>query len=444
MFGEEFMRLIALLTGLASLALAQDPLTLEDAVKEALANHPSLEAAKADVAAADARIGQAKTGYLPHATYTEYFQRANQPVFAFGALLNQRRFTQADFDVNKLNHPGWVNNFQSQVGVEQIIWDFGGTRSRIRTAEIGKQMTQEEERAARMRRIAAVARAYAGATLAGEGVAVAEAALKSAEADLERAKARRDAGMAIDADVLTIEVHLAAAREQRIQRSYEAQVAMAALNESLGLPLETRHQLVTPLAPAPLAQADGNASGRPEIRQAALARELNEAQRNTARTALYPQIVAKGVFEADRGQFASQGGANWFFGAGLKWTIFDGMADRRRGREVEAMAVASGAREREVKSQVALQLRQARAAVDSAAERVTVASASVAQAEESLRIVKNRYEAGLAAVSDLLRNETALAEARMRRLTAIHDQRIAAVTVALAAGELEEGSDVLR
>jgi outer membrane protein TolC len=438
------MRSITALFGAATLALAQGPLTLEEAVKRAVAAHPGMEAAKADIAAAEARIGQARTGYLPRATYTEFFQTSNQPVFAFGALLNQRRFTQQDFAVDKLNNPGWVNNFQSQVGVEQLIWDFGGTKARIQTAEIGKKMSEEEERAARMRRIALVARAYAGATLARESVVVADAAVESAEADLERAKATRDAGMATDADVLSIEVHLAAAREHRIQRGYDAEVAMAALNESLGLPLDSAHDLVTPLAPASLADISAAPATRPEIRQAALAREMNEAQRTTARTALYPQIVARGSFEADRGQFASQVGANWYFGAGLKWTLFDGMADRRRGKEVEAMALASSAREREVKSQVDLQVRQAKAAADSARERVSVASASVAQAEESLRITKNRYEAGLTTVNDLLRNETALAESRMRHLGAIHDQRVAAVAVALAAGTLEEGSDVLR
>ena len=50
-------------------------------------------------------------------------------------------------------------------------------------------------------------------------------------------------------------------------------------------------------------------------------------------------------------------------------------------------------------------------------------AAAVAQAEESLRITKNRYDSGLTTVTDLLRNETALLEARTRRLAAIHDQR---------------------
>jgi outer membrane protein TolC len=67
----------------------------------------------------------------------------------------------------------------------------------------------------------------------------------------------------------------------------------------------------------------------------------------------------------------------------------------------------------------------------------------VAEAEESLRITQNRYESGLSNVTDLLRNETALLESRTRYLAAVHDQRIAATMLELAAGRLSADSEVL-
>ena len=57
-----------------------------------------------------------------------------------------------------------------------------------------------------------------------------------ADADLKRAESVRDAGMSTDVDVLSIKVHLAAVREQRIQRSADLEVARAALNDAMGLP----------------------------------------------------------------------------------------------------------------------------------------------------------------------------------------------------------------
>lgn len=431
-----------LFTGVA--AFAQGNLTLEEAVHQALEAHPSQQAAAAEVAAAEARVDQARSGYLPRARYSESFQSSNQPVFAFGALLNQRRFSQSNFAINALNHPGFVNNFQSQASVEQTLYDFGATGSGVRSSEITKEMTQEEQRLTSQQRIAQVAQAYHAVTLADQAHEVAEAAVRSAEADLARAEAVNEAGMSTDADVLSIRVHLASMREQEIQRRYDADIALAALNEAMGAPLDETHQLATPLTAPTDIEADINTElgVRPEIRQAELAQDLGQARRDAAKKGYLPKIVARGVFEANRGRFINQGGANWFFGVGLEWNVFDG-STKRKVEEADAAVAVARARTRQVEGQVSLQLRQARANLSASREKLNVAEASVAEAEESTRIVRNRFEAGIATVDELLRNEVALLEARTRTLQAVYDQRMAAIAVELAAGTLTEDSNVL-
>ena len=80
---------------------------------------------------------------------------------------------------------------------------------------------------------------------------------------------------------------------------------------------------------------------------------------------------------------------------------------------------------------------------DVRAQRIEVTTASVAGAEESLRITQNRYASGFSDVTDLLRTESAVLDARTRRLASIHDQRVAATMLELAAGTLSEASEVL-
>jgi outer membrane protein TolC len=72
-----------------------------------------------------------------------------------------------------------------------------------------------------------------------------------------------------------------------------------------------------------------------------------------------------------------------------------------------------------------------------------VARAAVAEAQESLRITQNRYAAGLNNVTDLLRNETVVLEAKTRYLAAVSDQRLAAAMLEKAAGALSSDSEVL-
>lgn len=426
----------------AALAQAQ-PLTVREAARLAAENHPAAQAARTKVKMAQARVEQASTGNLPRASYRESFQTSNNPVFAFGTLLNQRRFSQANFAIDKLNGPGFVNNFQSQISAEQNLWDAGATKLARDAARLDVKMNSEEERSVRSGRIAHAVRSYYAAVLAAEAAEVTKTAVKSAEADLARAEAVRAAGMSTDADVLAVRVHLASMLEQEINRAADAKVAKAALNEAIGLALDDQRDLVSRLIPATAPMPAEGGAERAEIRQAAIHRSLAQTQVSRARAELFPVVKLRGMFEADRGRFVTQAGANWWMGVSLDWNIFNGGLTGKKIKEASLGVTLAQEQEKQVASAVALQIRRARTQVDAAGERLKVAEAAVTHAEENLRIMKDRYEAGLTTVSDLLRSETALVDTRMRRLMAIHDQRIAAVELEAAKGTLTGESDVL-
>lgn len=434
---------ILTLSLLAMAAGAQEPLTLKDAVRQALQGHPALEAASARIQAAGSRVGQARSGWMPRLQYMESYQRGNNPVYVFGALLTQRQFTAANFDIQKLNRPDALNNFQSTVTAEQLVYDFGGLKNSVRAAELGKKMSETEKKAAELALIAGVGKAYHGVTLAQQALEVARDALKTAEADQKRAETVRDAGMATEADVLSIGVHVAAMKEQVIRRGADVKVAQAALNEALGLPLETPHRLTTKLTPAAGAEGEGPAA-RPELEQLRLARQAAEAQAESAKAGYWPRIGLRGAFEADRQQFVNKGGANWMFAASMQWNLFDGSRTKETVAEARAMAAAAQAGERQYSNALKLEVTKARADFEAATERIKVTEASVAQAEESLRILRNRYSNGLATVTDLLRAQTSVLDAKTRRLAAVYDQRVAALEVERSAGILNGDSNVLQ
>jgi outer membrane protein TolC len=429
--------------------LAQDPLSLREAVRLALRENKAIAATTAGMRAATTRIDEAHAGRLPKLNYSESFTRSDNPVFVFSSLLTQHQFGAENFSIGPLNRPDSLNNFQSQLTVDQILYDAGQTRNAMKSAELSRQISGEEQRRTQMQVIAGVVRAYYGAVLAGESLKTAEQALRSAEADLTRAESIHTAGMSTDVDVLSIRVHLAAVTEQRIQRVADLDVAKSALNDALGLPLDTDHILATSLAPlempeTTLASLEKDASTtRPESRQVRLAADLATTQANSARSALLPQVSFHAAVEADRQQFVDKGGANWLASVGLHWNLFNGLADKARIEESSHWLERAHADEQRMDSAVRLEVRRAWADLRAARERIDVAKAAVAEAEESLRITQNRYESGMSNVTDLLRNETAALESRTRYLAAVHDQRIAAIMLELAAGRLSADSEVL-
>ena len=438
-----------ILMAVASVAAAQEPLTLKSAVATALQSNPSVKAFAAARDVTKSGIVEAKSGALPKVNYSESWTRSNNPVFVFSSLLTQHQFTQDNFALPSLNNPNFLNNFQSQISVDQPLYDAGKTKRAVKIADMADSSAVESQRGTKMSVIEQVAQAYYSARLGAAQLEVMTQALRSAQADQERAENRRSAGMATDADVLSIRVHLAKVQEGRIQRSADLEVARAALNEAMGLPLETSHELTTSLTGITLPETSlevlekAGVAERPEVRQAELAQEIANAKHRDARSSYLPQVYAHGAFEADRQRFIDRGGSNWLVSIGLRWNLFNGSADKARIEASSAAIRQADAERSRAESEVRLQIRQAWANLRAATQRIETERAAVEEAQESLRISQNRYEVGLVTVTDLLRTETALLETRTRVLAAIHDQRIAALLLQVAAGTLTADSEVL-
>lgn len=428
---------------------AQTPLSLKDAVRIALGGNKSIAAASASNDAAAAGVALARSGYLPKVNYAESWTRSDNPVFVFSSLLTQHQFEAQNFQLDPLNRPGFLNNFQSTIGADQPLYDAGKTRRAVHSAELNRDMSHQESRRTQMDVIASVVRSYYDAQLSADQLKSTLESIRSIEADLDRAQVRLSAGMATDADVLSIRVHLAGVREEQIQRSADLDIARAALNDALGLPLDAEHMLITALSPLTLpptsltAYEQSGATERPEALQLKAVKDLAAANLADARGNLLPQVDLHGAFEADRQRFYDRGGANWLVSIGLRWNLFNGLGDKARTEESQAAVRRSAAEQERTDSAIRLQVRRAWAELRAAQQRIDTAKAAEAEAQESLRIAQNRYEAGLSTVTDLLRVETALLETRTRSLAAVHDERIAAAMLELAAGTLTADSEVL-
>ncbi len=421
-------------------------LSLREAVNRALGGNPGLEAMQAREREAASRVDAARSGYLPRVNYQEMVQRGNNPVYVFGALLTQRQFAEPNFAIPTLNRPDFLNNFQSMVTVDQVVFNGGRTRNSVKAAEIGSQMHALETRSSELQVMQRVLEAYFGAKLGEAAWRAAEESVRSAEADLARAEEFRREGMTTDSDVLSIRVHLAGVRQEAIQRRAQLEVALAALNVAMGAPEDAHFTLTTPLMEtayeaAALGESQKSAvEERPEARLALKGMEAARIHEKTARAGYWPEVFVRGVFETDRQQVLNKGGANWFFGAGLRWNVFDGMETKARVAESRHGIDAAEARQRQAASGVRFEVRRAWLEWNAVKDRLALARASIAEAEESLRITRDRYANGLSTVTDLLRTEVAVLGAKTVYLSALYEQRLAATRLEAAKGSLNPGS----
>lgn len=432
--------LLGAVLAIATQAHAQEALSLGDAIARALSSHPSVGAVDAARQEAEARVTQARAGWLPRVDVAEAWQRGNQPVYVFGSLLTQRKFTEANFAIEALNRPDPLTNHRFSVTVQQSLFDGLATAAAVRGARTGVEAAVQQRALVSQELALGVTASFGHAIRAQAEATAAAAAVAAAEQDLERVSSRRDAGLATEADVLAVQVHLAEARARHTVAQGQERSARAQLNELMGAPLDTPYALaVTP--PAEIATEDGQTlerealASRPEARLAALQVEGAEAGLALARAAWLPQVGFQSGWEFNGGSFGERA-SSWVVGAELRLNVFRGGADAARVAEARA-AIQRQQRERErAEQRVRLDVVTARAQLDSARARALVGREALAQATESQRIVRDRYEAGLEDVTSLLRAAQAVQQADALDIAARVDVVIATAGLERALGRL--------
>jgi outer membrane protein TolC len=420
---------------------AQELLTVDRAVQDALAHNASLRASRASVSESDAYVTEARSGWFPRVSVTESWQRGDQPVFVFSSLLSSRQFAAENFAIDSLNHPEATGFFRNTIAVEQLVFDGGRQRSVTDSAQFRRDIAQLSTDEASAALVLATVQAFGRTLVADAGQRAAEAALEAAREDLIRAQNRRDTGLATDADVLALVAHVADLQQRAIQQQGEAGVSRAELNRLMGAPIEREYlvaqpsdadnaSLATTSVEALFAEAERN---RSELRKAAVARQLAETDRQNARAALIPQVAAQGAFDLSGTQFNDRASA-WLVGAEFRWNLSLGGAETARIKAAAGASTRAAAEADDARAAVHVEVVTALRRLQAANARRLAGRAAVEQARESQRITRDRFDAGLAGVTDVLRASSAVVDAESQRVAAAVDAMVSEAMLRRALG----------
>lgn len=439
-------------TALLSQALGQQlsPLTLRQAVTVALERNPQRKAALAETHASSADVQAARSFLMPHLSFAELATLGNDPVYVFGSKLRQQRFTTADFALNQLNTPLPFGNFTTRFGGTWNLFDsFASWRGITRAQKLKEAATHQLDRTDQ-EIVFRVVSSYYGVVLAAKHLDVAEQAEKTAESILKRSQDRFDSGLVVESDLLTAKVRMAARRLEVIREKGNLLVAEAQLNTAMGVPVDSPFQasegLPERLLPVPeLEEVEQRAlANRPDLKRIASEEAAQRQSLSIAKSSFGPQVNAFAGWELDNPTFvAGGGGNNWLGGIEVKFDIFDGGArraelSRQRAREERVAAMKQAASDA-----VRLEVRRAFYEVDSSRQQVEVARASIAQAQESLRINQDRYDSGLNTITDLLGAEEAARRSQSDYWEVVYNFHISYASLELASGTLTPQSPVV-
>jgi outer membrane protein TolC len=413
-----------------------------DAVEIALRRNPLTRVTNAGRQLADAEVSEARSRRWPSLVTAANFTRSNNPVFVFGSLLEQGRFGPTNFAIDSLNHPDAINNFRSSLTLRLPVFDQRETETRIATARFQQQQAEQQTNLVEQQIRFEVIKTYYGLLLIQAKLNVAEDAVRTAEADVKRARDLVETGVAVQSDLLAARVQLSQFRQQEIQMAGESATALAALNVALGLPIDTPQQLLAKLIDRRftvdplevlLSQALQN---RPDYQRALLSSRATMAQLHGARGEWLPRVDAFVTAGRSTEHFTA-GSGDYAAGATVSFNLFDAGRKSRIAQATATQSIANAEQER-LANQIRFEVVRAYQQYVSARERLTVVVEVSAQASETLRIVQDRYHAGITTITELLHAETALVQARSDLLAARYEQYLSYANILLATGQLKD------
>lgn len=333
-----------------------------------------------------------------------------------------------------------LNSFGNAFSVSIPLYTGGLVENQIAIAKLGKTNAQEEMlRVEQATKLSAVS-GYFGLLAYEELRDVYHESVDNLQGHLDNVTAQYNVGTVAKLDVLTSDVSLANAKTTAVTADNNVSLAEANLNNILGLPLQTKlnladHRLPFDTYDISLEEAlDYAMKYRPEVLQSALA--VQEAERNVdvAKAGNRPTVsVGAGRNWADD-DFPGVDEHGWNIKGGISWSLWDGGETTARIKKAKEALLSARETEQKNREAVQLEVKQAYLNLRSAAQRVEATQTAITQAEESFKIARVRYQAGVGINLDVLDAQLGLNEAKTNNIQALYDYNVGIATLEKAMG----------
>lgn len=418
--------LASLLTALAPAAghgqaRPGERLTLADAARRALTEHPSVRASRAASDQAHAAAAGASAASLPSLTLSASATHHDQPMLVT--------------PIHGLT-PGQTLPFdrtlvQGAATASYSLFDGGARRARVLRARAGADAADAAVDDSEQMLVARVATAYLQVIARHQVLEAHDRRLVALDAELSRARQRYDVGRAPQLELIRAQAAVASATAERVRFAEALDLSERELSRLTGIAeADTRAGRLAPISPvdslpAPRAELLQRARGAsPTMARAQREVAAADAGVAVAEGARWPELRLNATYY-QRGSSATRSWGEWSTGTLISFPLFDGGAT---GAEVSRMR--AGQRVAEERFHVAgLELEQqvdrARSAIAEARARRTSLASAEARLAEVARIERLSLDAGsgtqtdyLAAEADLLDAQANLVEATMSELAA--------------------------
>lgn len=404
-----------LTTTMAGAAMAESvDMTLEESVRTALDNNYSIKQQEAEYDSAVWARHQARRSFGPTVNWQSTATKMGG------------KYYEDSLDLTR--------NYGNTLSLTMPIYTGGQLEGAIKAAdlamnanELGLELCKQQVKAATMS-------AYYQALQAKNQIKVAQDSVNTLTEHLKNVNAQYTVGTVAKSDVLGTQVQMANAEQNLINANNSYDVAIASLNNVMGLPTDTELNLTDSLDynvyEIPLEECTAYArSNRPDVLIADYQVAIAEAGVQQARAGYMPKVSAQaskswagdspfGSEETDQRYGQNN---NWTAGLVLSWDIWDNNVTQSKVNQSKAAVAKAEAAAENTRQSGDLEVRTAYLNLKAAEKSINTTQVAVDKAKEDYKIAQVRYAAGVGTNLDVMDAEEKLAQAQTNYYTALYN-----------------------
>jgi outer membrane protein len=433
---------VVLLLFAAGSAVAQsvDTLSLDDAIALGLGSSRTLQASAARVAGAEARASELQAGMLPSVKFEGSYRRLSD--------VDPFQVTLPISPKPIVISPTVLDNTNLRLGLQQPLFTGFRLSSNTRAAERLADASRLDHVSDRADLVLNITIGYWTLFQTRETERAVADNVRRIEGYVRDINNMLKAGLATKNDALKMDVQLSAARLSLIDARNDVQIAAMSLNTLLGRPVDAAivpSSLPREARDSSLASVDtltrSALSQRPDLLALSSRVEATRAAATAARAGWWPQLSfganyyyarPNARYMPTRDEFKP----TWDLGVVLSMDLWNWGQTARQTDQADAALRQTELGYEQLRDLVSLDVHRAALQMERAIERVDVADLGLRQAEENLRITTDRFQRGLATVSDLRDAEVARLQAGISQSGARVEAEVSRARLARATGTL--------
>ncbi len=404
-------------------------LTIEDAVRIGLDNHPRIRSASERIGSQQAILGQQTAAYYPTIS-----------------LSNQYRTSQSSTNGGN-DHA--ADSFSSQASFNLTLYNFGKREGNVQAARETLDATKQDYGTTTQDTVLSIKQSYYIYLASQALVKVRQDTVRNRELLVRQARGFYEVGTRARIDVARAEANLYTARADLIAAENGVKIAWVTLRNAMGSPRLPEQPVAED---SPEVELSMNLAGarnaafeaRTELKSFDAQRRASDQLIAVARRGHLPDIIFDSSY--GRRHVSDQTGLNtfplqptWSVQLSFNIPIFDGFRTTNRVEETLHNYYNVKAQEEDRRQLIALEVEQSYLRVVETQERILATDSAAKAAKENLDLAQGRYQVGVGSIIEVTDAETLYTDAQTTYIRTVYDYKIADAQLARAMGDNRVG-----